>query len=184
MNTVLFQRRGTSLKNLFSTQMQFLQLPTKAKGSILLLERLHTLSLQCFFNLQVVYININIPWNRKRYISLEKHTQGQAMHGNLECWFLFHSSLNLASYPQKVLRSIYPLINITSASWRTEKGRILTSCNSCLTAHQPDSTQSNDQGTSHLPKSPTLDIWPLKPLEQIHSTHSSHTQSLQLFAKW
>lgn len=108
------------------------------------------------------------------------------MHGNLECWLLFHSSLNLASYQQKTLRPIYPLINITSASWRTEKERALLSCNSCPTANQPDSTssaQTNDQGMSYLPKSPILGIWPLKPLEQVCSTHSIHTQSLQISAK-
>lgn len=108
------------------------------------------------------------------------------MHGNLECWFLFHCSLSLASYQHKALMSIYPLISTTSASWRTEKGRTLASCNSPLTANQPDSTssaQSNDQGMSRLPKSPPLGICPLKPLEQIYSTHSIHTQSLQLSAK-
>lgn len=123
------------------------------------------------------------PTEEKKVHSSEKHRQGQAMHGNLEYWFLFHSSLNLASYQQNALRSIYPLIKITSASWRTEKGRTSASCNSRLTANQPDSTQSNDQGMSHLPKSPTLGICPLKPLEQIHSAHSIHTQSLRLSAK-
>lgn len=106
-------------------------------------------------------------------------------HGNLECWSLSHSSLNLASYQHKTLMTVYPLITIASASWRTEKGRMLASCNSHQTADQPDSKSSapsNDQGMSHWPKSPTLGHWNL--LEQMYSTHSIHTQSLHLFAKF
>lgn len=116
---------------------------------------------------------------------MEKHRHGQVMHGNLECCFLFHSSLNLASYQHKALMSIYPLISITSASWRTEIGRTLASSNSHQTANQRNSTSSaqSDQGMSHLPKSPTLGIWSPRPLEEIYSTHSSHKQSLQLSAK-